>query len=483
MGADALLVVPPFLKVVSGPLLGPAMLMGAGRSAGHRVQLADLNNRWIREHVGASPVVGSTFVGDHDRPSELLRSLQTEFAVSGTAGLRPSHVSLPDDPVFTLAYSHEDVLAAARRLSHSRLGRWIRGQLLASMERPDVVGLSVMYSGQVLAALATSILARDLWPQALIVWGGAHVTALRSAICSDATYGTHVDRFVFGYAERTWTELLGAVDDGTPLPTAAVKAGQHRQALADDDARVVPVFDHLGEYGWGRLTLPAQSSRGCAYGRCTFCTYPAVEGRYRPLDLQPVSAIVDEASRVGAAVSFKDSLIVPGRLETIAETVAGRVAWSACTKLHVAFDKPFLRRLKDAGCATLEFGLETLSPNGQLLIDKKQALPLFLRVLDAAAEAGVAVVVNYITGFPGTDRVDEARWLDRVRVALEDRPGLVAKLEHNTFQLERMSPMGRQPGDYGLRVVQSWPWASVMAWEAGHAVALPRRARALQATG
>jgi hypothetical protein len=41
----------------------------------------------------------------------------------------------------------------------------------------------------------------------------------------------------------------------------------------------------------------------------------------------------------------------------------------------------------------------------------------------------------------------------------------VAKVEHNTFQLERLSSMGRSPAAFGLGSVRSWPWESVMEWQ------------------
>ena len=63
----ALILIPPFLKYVAGPLLGPAMLAGAGRGAGHDVQVCDLNALYLRERLPASGVDGSTIailVGD-----------------------------------------------------------------------------------------------------------------------------------------------------------------------------------------------------------------------------------------------------------------------------------------------------------------------------------------------------------------------------------------------------------------------------------
>ncbi len=458
----ALVVVPPFLKVVSGPMLGPALLAGAGRAAGHFVDVVDLNAAWLAEHVDGNALVApSPFVGDHDRPTEALRTAQRRWsAMCGAVLPAPAEPQLAEDPALTLMVEHDQVLAAASALAAGELGVWVH-DAFAQLAAPRVVGVSVMYSGQVLAAMVVADVARRLWPGVLVVWGGAHVTALREVLPTDRRFGRYAAGFVIGYAERTWVNVLDAVAADRPVPPEVARAGEGPTIRATEDPAVVPWF---GAQATTARTLPAQASRGCAYGKCAFCTYPAVEGKYRAVALDPTAAVVDEAAGVGARVSFKDSLVVPGRLEALAELIRGRVRWSACTKLHPRLDTAFLTRLAAGGCATLEIGLETLTPAGQLVIDKRQSMPLFLSFLDAAERAGIAVVVNYITGFPGTDPDEEQEWLQRVQAELATRPGLVAKVEHNTFQLERMSPMGQHPERYGLSVIRAWPWASVLAW-------------------
>jgi hypothetical protein len=470
MAANDLLIVPPLIKYITGPLLGPSLLAGAARKAGHAVEVLDLNVRWIRKQLPEleteAKKLDSPFVGDHDRPSSVLRPLQQRFAEECSRFLPPRahQVDGGDDRALHLQFDHEEVIDAADALARSEMGEWIRGHLGARKDAPGVVGLSLLYSGQVLPALATSRIARDLWPGTLIVWGGPHVTALRDQIVRDPRYGALVDRFVFGYAEQTYIDILTAVRDGAALPPEAVAPGGGQYAAAKD-ATAIPEFDDLHLYGWRRLTLPAQISRGCAYGRCTFCTYPAVEGAYRDLPLGASNAVVDQAVELGAAVSFKDSLLLPQRLEVVAETIGGRVPWSACTKLNLKYDQGFLKRIVAGGCSTLEFGLETLTPGGQLLIDKRQTIDLFVRTLDAAEAAGLAVVINYMTALPGADAEQDQLWLERVRDSLRTRPNLVAKVEHNTFELERLSPIGRSPESFGVRVTKTWPWATIMEWE------------------
>lgn len=468
MQSDALLLIPPFLKTLNQPLLGPAMLAGAGEARGHRVEVVDLNQRFLRSFLGGDGLGEALpFVGDHNRPSDRLREVQKTFSeLCGSELGPPLPVRLDEDPHMTLTYSHAAVERAAKRLAQSPWGHWARGQLASRQGRPDLVGVSVLFSGQVLFGLALSILAKARWPGVPVVWGGPHVTALQDRIAVDPLYGWTIDGFVFGYAEGTWVDLLDAVAGEHSWPNEVIAAGSGRAVRAVDDPRVVPSFQNLSTYGWGRLCLPTQASRGCAYGRCTFCTYPAVEGGYRLTGLDSVEAVVLQAQSLGAAVAFKDSLVVPRQLEAIASLIGGRVAWSACTKLHRRLDVEFLQRLAGAGCATLEVGLETLTESGQLLANKRQTLSLFLDFLDAAQAAGIQVIVNYMTGFPGACPSEEQRWLSRVREELACRSELVSKVEHNTFQLEARSPMSRNAHSHGIEILQQWPWASVVAWRA-----------------
>ena len=458
---NALVLVPPFIKYASGPLLGPAMLAGAGRNAGHQVQVRDLAMEWLTDHFD-KPQSECSFVGDHDKPSESLREIQQLWvslcAQAWPSKLDPKHF---EDRIIHMKAGFDEIEAVARAHCHSEIGVWFTRKINETTP-PAVVGISVLYSGQVIAALTLTHLIKAKWPTVPVIWGGAHVTALSGEISRDRRYARYADGFVFGYAEKTWVDLLDAIASAATWPQEVVRASEEYQ-LAKDDPKITPYFDTPITWG-GRLTLPAQSSRGCSYGRCAFCTYPAIEGTARKLELTPVREVVMKAERLGANVSFKDSLVTVDRLNELATLINGRVEWSACTKLHAGLSADFLQRLATAGCRTLEVGLETLSEQGQKLILKRQTPKLFVEVLDAAAAAGLCIVVNYMTGLPGTDPREEQRWLDIVRNEIEKRSSLTAKIEHNTFQLERLSPMGKRADKYGMVVTGSWPWASVLDW-------------------
>lgn len=439
-------------------MAGPAYLKGAGEKAGHKVEVLDLNHQWIAKRISGVHVTGP-IKGDHDKPSKELVRLQAEWCrLCGSCWPQALADEDLERRTTQLEAEFEEVVQCAKAMADGQFGAWCSDRL-APMAPPDVVGLSVMFSGQVIGALAVTKVVRRLWPSAKVVWGGTHVTALAEEISKDRRYGQAIDGFVVGYAERTWVELLDAVALGREWPREVFRAGSqvHR---AKEDATTTPSYD-LTAYEGSPTTLPLQASRGCAYGKCAFCTYPRIEDKYRKLELEPIRKVAEIAAEGNHILSFKDSLLVPSQMLEVAAIINGKALWSACTKLHASLDAETLGRLHKAGLRTLEIGLETLHESSQQLIGKSQSHGLFCRFLDAAESAGVAIVINYMTGLPGANKEEEKKWLQVVKREIAERPGLVAKIEHNTFQLELLSPMARKPADYGITILRRWPWSSL----------------------
>jgi hypothetical protein len=147
--------------------------------------------------------------------------------------------------------------------------------------------------------------------------------------------------------------------------------------------------------------------------------------------------------------------------------------WSACTKLHPNMNLQTMKRLYAEGLRTLEIGLETLDESSQELINKPQKPEVLTSFLDAAAESGVAIVINYLTGLPGADAEVEQHWLQVVRDEVTAHPKLKAMIEHNAFQLEMLSPMGSNPSAYGIEVTRRWPWSSLLEFNVKAATDAP----------
>jgi radical SAM superfamily enzyme YgiQ (UPF0313 family) len=473
----ALLVVPPFLNYSAGPLLGPSLLQAAARDIGHVCNILDLNALWIqrfRDHNTTADLDRGLFVGDHDKPvnRKVLRDAE-RFLYDAIIESMVLEVEDPKEIKEKIQYGflmHDEVESMSNNLAHDEaptsFGSWARRKLQNQDLPPSILGFSIMHAGQVIPSVAIGIIARELWPEILIVWGGPHISGIgEDAFQSDLWRRRYAaDIFVAGHAEETFVDILNQQSSRLCRNEVQFKRGEGVSTTP-----YAPMFDNLHLYD-DPPVLPAQSTLGCAYGRCKFCTYPKMEPVPRKLDLTlAVMSVVDQAELVGGTVALKDSLVTPKRLSDIADIICCRVKWSACTKLHPKLvDVGSIAHLEYNGLATLEVGLESLLPETQRRVAKEHPPFIFEDFLAVVSNVGdLTLVVNYITDFPWEGEDESQAGLqaamDLVKYYLGDR----GKVEHNTFQLERQSPMAQCPEKYDICswTLRFYPWASIVEYD------------------
>ncbi len=213
----------------------------------------------------------------------------------------------------------------------------------------------------------------------------------------------HADCIVTGEAEALWPQVVRDFVDG--------KLGERYDAQGFPPMADIPVPD------WSKVEInkylfhQVQTTRGCPF-RCRFCSVPDISGndfRFKPVDnvlreldampqgllgRQPLYVVDDNF--ISRAKYTKDLLraLVP-------LAAAGKIPpWSAETTLNVAGDDEMLDLFRDAGCATLILGLESVEEETLAHMDKN--INFFLTYPDAIQrihDRGLTVVGNFIVGF------------------------------------------------------------------------------------
>lgn len=426
-----LLLVPPLIRYTAGPLLGVHQLATAARAAGVTTTVIDLAGRWLARFGNPDAEAPGALVGDHDRAEHLV-----ERATSAFAG----------DVNLSTPLRLECSAAEVRRASEV-LGPDLRALIDESLDElhggPPVthVGVSVLFGGQVVAALALLRAVRRRWPRCHTAVGGPHVSATglpASAWGADAVAGT---------SGAAW---LGSWLDRQMAPVAVPRIPAGGTAWRG--------------YSTRRRTFPAQLGKGCAYGLCSYCTYPAVEGAYRPGPLDELlPVVVAEARSAGCRhIAFKDSLLTLPRVDAVAAHLQGTdLRWAMTTKLAPGITTGRVARWSTAGLRTVEFGLETTTRDAQLMAKKLQPVALLERSLRAFAGSGVQVVLNVLYGIPGETMASAMEMHEWLRVDLPHRhPEVHLHLEEHMLDLERLAPLARQIGHE-----DRWPFASHLHWE------------------
>ena len=447
-----LVVVPPPLRSTMGPLLGPAVLAAAAHAGGISSVQRDLAIRFVVESCGSSymhtPSTG--LAGDHckvpaiqDLAESTARKWSRELV---GADMDDAHLDACAISDFQIAR------ALSCNLAQTAWGDFFRRHLFDVVEPPELLAVSVMFGAQVLPSLVASSLAKSYWPRTRIAWGGALLQLLGPHPPSPEMVRQLVDVW--------WPSRDTAAFLNVEFPGRAVAS------LLQSHLAPAFQFGELPLYRQADLTLPYQCSSGCAYGRCAYCTYPAVEGSYAPGRLDDHVGILrrlTDESGIGR-ISFKDSLFTAARLRALAVELTRQgvaIEWSATTKASRSLDRELLTLLAGSGLRTLEIGFETGVPRMQRLVSKFESPATMIAIAEHCRAAGVRLVVNRITGLPGETEI-ERKSDDELFAALAQL-GVVSEV--NDFELQRGSPMAEAPAAYGLRILRAWPWSARLDYE------------------
>src|SRR5216684_3340874 len=296
---------------------------------------------------------------------------------------------------------------------------------------PDtaVIAVSAMFSGEWPVMRELIRLAREQHPDALVVAGGEHITALTEFSLRDCPA---IDAAVCGEGEHTFYELLEAHRAGTDFSLvsgAAFLDADDRfvqvdsvQGLRNIDTLPWPIWpDGYLEKLWragksyGVQTardMPIMASRGCPY-QCTFCSSPAMwTTRYVLREIDDLTAeIKSYIKRYDiTALQFYDLTAITKKRWTIefcnrliAEGI--NIKWSLPSGTRSeALDAETLAFLKKTNCNYLVYAPESGSPDTLKTIKKRVELPRLTESVLEAKRQGIVVRTNLIIGFPHETR-------------------------------------------------------------------------------
>ncbi len=246
-----------------------------------------------------------------------------------------------------------------------------------------------------------------------LVIGGAHPMALRDTIMAE---NPQLDAAVIGEGERTFVEMLEAIDAGGDLSNILGLAtqdspAQERPRVQQLDDIPFPARDLLSTNRYryalsgGRRVATLISSRGCPYN-CVFCDKGVCGNRWRGRSAENVLAEIDElvAKYRTQYIIFYDDLFVfdRDRLMKICDGLIERkyrLKWKAEARVDTV-DAEMLTQMRRAGCDIVGFGIESANPHGLEYLNKKTTPQKARKAIALARSAGLKTVGYFILGIP-----------------------------------------------------------------------------------
>ena len=381
---------------------------------------------------------------------------------------------------------------------------------LLARARPDVVGFTVPFPGNLYGALRLARCIKEKSPATVTIMGGGYPnTELRDI--KEPRFFDYIDYLTLDDGEGPWLRLLEALssqllavsslaDDEvvetvqkansqkltanslelqrTFLRNAAGEVEYHNHPFPDvphpevgtPDYSDLPLTEYLSvlevlnpmhrlwsDGRWNKLTV----AHGCYWKRCSFCDVTLdYISRY---ETAPSTLLVDRIEQIISQTGqtgfhFVDEAAPPLALRELAVELLRRrvpITWWGNIRFEKTFSPDLCRLLAASGCIAVSGGLEVASDRLLALMEKGVTIAQVARVTDSFTRAGIMVHAYLMYGFPTQTTQETIDSLEVVRQLFA--AGVVQSGFWHRFSMTAHSPVGRDPAKYQVAAVGPEP--------------------------
>lgn len=335
-----------------------------------------------------------------------------------------------------------------------------------SKEKPTVIGISIGTQMQLMAGLTFCKMIKESFPDIHVVVGGNVVTRLQEEWAKHERFFTEVfDAAILYEGEHALLWYIEAMNGQRAIESVPnlmyYEAGavqQSKEVYTEKTAALpLPDFDGLplDHYFVPERIIPYLATRGCYWGRCTFCDHgQGYFDQYRGMTAQHV---VEQVTALRDKYQckhflFSDESYPPALFKKVSQLLVDRnvgIKWTTLIRFEETLqDQAVWDLAAKAGCCTLYYGMESANERVLNLMDKHAKKSVIQNNLHQAAKAGIWNHVMAFYGFPGETR-EEA--LETRQFVIENQP-VIHSVELFYFVAYRHTPMVRNPDKFGITI-------------------------------
>lgn len=281
---------------------------------------------------------------------------------------------------------------------------------------PDIIGFSCMSNCYHLYIRAAKLI-KERKQNIKILFGGPQATETAKETLEAFPW---IDVIALGESELTIVKIIEALASGNNYANVwgiAYKSGEkvimnqtvelieNLDELPFVDYSLVPVLDRLNH-------VDIEVGRGCPFS-CIYCSTKTFWKR--KFRLKSVDRLIKEIQYLNTkygidSFGFVHDLFTLNRryiLEFCDRVISEnlKIKWGCSARIDT-IDETMIVKMKQAGCSTIYFGIETGSKKMQKVIKKNIDLDSFIEKLDIIVYYNLRATFSFIYGFPGESQED-----------------------------------------------------------------------------
>ncbi len=336
-------------------------------------------------------------------------------------------------------------------------------------ESPDIIGISIGTPVQLMAGVTFSTLIKERYPNIHITVGGNIITRLKDDLPhKEKLLGRAFDSMICYEGEHSIVRLVEAIDGKRPMSEVTNliykdDAGQiHVNELYQERVSELPPPDFDG-FPWEKYFSPEKlvpylGTRGCYWGKCTFCDHGA--GYIDQFRAKHADQIVEELAFLKKKYNakhflFTDESFPPALFRKMPAIMIEKnldIYWTTLIRFEDSLLEPEIWDLAaDAGCRSLYFGLESANERIIKLVKKDTKIDAAIVNLSEAKRVGIWSHVMAFYGFP-SETEEEAEDTRRFLLQNQDK---IHSVEMYFFVLYKNAPVFKNTDDYKITPQQN----------------------------
>ena len=311
----------------------------------------------------------------------------------------------------------------------------------------DTVLLSVPHAHQLIHALLLSKTVKSFDSDVTTIMGGSTVTLSDDAELEKYVKDGFIDFYIKYSGEDKLLGLLVDLEEKEEIDQAALIKSEY----VDINRQTIvyrPEFD--------RGSVPVIYSRGCYWGKCSYCTYVCLDtGKFTRKKQDVLLAELEQFSGKPVRVSLITESLTPHDAKIIAEGILARnikIRWGSFIRVNQNFDSDLFALLKKSGCIFSCVGLETVNDKVLDFLNKGYAREDVYAFFRSARKAKFQFFqVNFMYGTPVANLNDE---LDAIAFISEFRD-VIGNIAHFHLEITKKSYLGKHLQDLGIKMDRS----------------------------
>lgn len=348
---------------------------------------------------------------------------------------------------------------------------WVDDVLVPRLCGARVVGISVCFPGQLQPAYAMAFAIKAALPDVHVTCGGPGITQMMIRLEGKRLANAlgPFDSACLYEGEHTLLALVEALKSGAPIRGLANVVVRDRLMGARwmaghgmEDLRALPAPDFdglpLDRYLAPSLVLPYDPTRGCYWGKCTFCHYGLAEVGTAQYRERGVALAIEHLGALSAKYGTKhfylsQDSVAPKTIVKLAEGFAEAkldIRWATDLKPEKYLTAERAEILRRGGAVACALGVESGSPRVLDLIDKGAPIEVVSDVVDRLSAAGIAAEAMCFTDFPTETHEEAHATLD----FLDDRRDKIGVYIVGEFGLTHGSLVAQAPEKFGI--AETW---------------------------